>query len=699
MSLKKNVLFANLLFITVFITAQNQVKIDSLNLLFKKSNSTYQKAIILSEIAIAHKGSSPDSAINIIERSLKFALTTPDSLLIARIWKSKASFILWKERHVEAKGLINQAIRIFKNNNKKLDLAWCYYQLANAERSTSNIEQAITNLFIALKLFEEIDFLEGQANCFGLLADIYGNKKEKQKALDYALKELKINKARKSDRGISHALTDVGIAYLGLKKYKEAEECFKTSNTYKKKTGDSLGVAVNLTNLASVYLESNQFQKSIASNNAALKIFLEAKSDFWSAVVFANLAETYYKIKDFKNAEEACLVVIKKAKPINFLEVQSGAYQILSKIQAAKGDYKNALKNYQDYAVIKDSVLNETTLKQIQEVSVKYDTEKKDREISLLNKDKALNQAVISNQQLEAEKSRAQKLLLFGGLFVMLFFVWFAYSRLQLTKKQKTQIEKQKSLVDEKQKEILDSIAYAKRLQDAILPTQKQWTAFLSDSFILYLPKDIVAGDFYWLEKTKDVVFFAVADCTGHGVPGALVSVVCSNALNRSVLEFNITDPGKILDKTRELVIATFEKSDQDVKDGMDISLCALNTKTKELSWAGANNPLWYFQNNQLNQLKANKQPIGKHSDEEPFTTHKMQLNNGDKIFLFSDGIADQFGGQKGKKFKHKQLGEFLLSNVDLPMETQKQKLQDTFEQWRGQLEQVDDVCVIGVKI
>jgi serine phosphatase RsbU (regulator of sigma subunit) len=269
------------------------------------------------------------------------------------------------------------------------------------------------------------------------------------------------------------------------------------------------------------------------------------------------------------------------------------------------------------------------------------------------------------------------------------------------------EIVEQKELVEEKQREILDSITYAKRLQDAILPPLSLIRQYLPESFVLYKPKDIVAGDFYWMEHFPlpvgegqgEVVLIAAADCTGHGVPGAMVSVVCSNALNRTVKEFKITETGKILDKVRELVLETFEKSEDNVQDGMDISLCNFNTKTNELQWSGANNPLWYIHNGALNEVPADKQPIGKYEKAAPFKTHHITLQKGDMLYLFTDGYADQFGGPKGKKFKYKQLLECLVAVGNKPLQEQKKILEETFETWKRDLEQVDDLLIIGIKV
>jgi ligand-binding sensor domain-containing protein/serine phosphatase RsbU (regulator of sigma subunit) len=308
----------------------------------------------------------------------------------------------------------------------------------------------------------------------------------------------------------------------------------------------------------------------------------------------------------------------------------------------------------------------------------------------------------------------------------------YSYFKIRAANKKITnanvEIIKQKELVEEKNKEILDSITYAKRLQDAILPPEKLVKASLPESFILFKPKDIVSGDFYWLESpsgsSKGNVFFAAADCTGHGVPGAMVSVVCHNAMNRAVREFSCTEPAKILDKTRELVIQQFEKSEDEVKDGMDVALCSYDHENQSLQYAGANNPLWIVRelngveltvdslnekqsitsnfeqdNLSLFEIKANKQPIGKYADDKPFTNHTIQLEKGDFVYIFSDGFADQFGGPKGKKFKYSQFKKLLLSIRNKPMEEQRDILDKALEEWMGDIEQVDDVCIIGIKV
>lgn len=271
--------------------------------------------------------------------------------------------------------------------------------------------------------------------------------------------------------------------------------------------------------------------------------------------------------------------------------------------------------------------------------------------------------------------------------------------------KQKLSAEKQRDEIllqhvelEEKTKEITDSINYAKRIQDAILPSMNAVKTSLTQSFILYKPKDIVAGDFYWMENKHDLVLFAAADCTGHGVPGALVSVLCSNALNRAVNESGLTKPSAILDKTLEIILTQFENSGEDVKDGMDIAICSYQPSTRKLEYAGAQNPLYIVRKDatELEEIKGDKQPIGKYSTRKDFTNHTTILNPGDKIYLSSDGYADQLGGERGKKFKSINFKKLLLDVRSKSMEEQQKILNMTFENWRGDLEQLDDVCVLG---
>ncbi|MFI5150531.1 MAG: SpoIIE family protein phosphatase [Bacteroidia bacterium] len=340
------------------------------------------------------------------------------------------------------------------------------------------------------------------------------------------------------------------------------------------------------------------------------------------------------------------------------------------------------------------------------ELGVKYESEMKEQQLSLAKKDKELLNAQMRDKQESLDSMSATIVYFILGLVafaVMLFYIIRSNMvRKKLNKElasQKAEVEKQKELVEEKQHEIIDSITYAKRLQQAILPALNTVKQYLPHSFIYYQPKDIVAGDFYWMHTADNEVYLAAADCTGHGVPGAMVSVVCSNALNRAVNEFRLSETGLILDKTRELVMETFEKSGNEVTDGMDISLIRIGTGEKRtIQWSGANNALWYIQDKELTEVKADKQPVGKYSAIKPFTTHNLELNGPVTFYLFSDGFADQFGPEE-KKLMKKKFRDIISSIQHLDMAAQHEYLHQFHEKWKGSMEQTDDVMVIGVRI
>jgi serine phosphatase RsbU (regulator of sigma subunit) len=365
-------------------------------------------------------------------------------------------------------------------------------------------------------------------------------------------------------------------------------------------------------------------------------------------------------------------------------------YDFYSDIYRRLGKFELALIYKDSMIVLNSELINEESINKQKELETIYDTEKKQILIDNLAKENEL-------KNIKLEKQNAQNRMILLGLILTAFVIIF----ILLAYRQKIRagkiIEAQKSILETKNQEITDSITYAKRIQSAILPSINEIKTCLPNSFVFYKPKDIVAGDFYWLEQKQNCTLLAVADCTGHGVPGAMVSVVCNNALNRSVREFEITDPGEILNKTREIVINEFEKSEEDVKDGMDIALCTI--KGNVLQYAGAHNPLWIIRNNELIEIKADKQPIGKFDNQTPFSTHQFKLQKNDILYIFTDGFADQFGGEKGKKFKTKSFKELLLSLNSKPINEQKELIESTFNQWKGDIEQLDDVCVIGVRV
>ncbi len=308
--------------------------------------------------------------------------------------------------------------------------------------------------------------------------------------------------------------------------------------------------------------------------------------------------------------------------------------------------------------------------------------------------------------------------LLYVMVAMLIIYTFFKYRMMQVEKekkiledkvterteelvKEKNKVEDQKAIIEQKNQDITDSIHYAQRIQKAILPTTSIIQKSLKDTFVLFRPKDIVSGDFYWFKEIEDKAIIAAVDCTGHGVPGGFMSMIGNTMLNKVVNELDLPKPSDILFNLRDGVIKSLNQGGEESKDGMDMSLCVFHKEKLKVEYAGAFNSLYLVRNGELIETKADKQPIGTYysKDDKPFTNHEIDLQKGDAIYLFSDGYADQFGGPLGKKFRYKQFRELLVGISHESPENQKQILNQTIEKWMGDKKQVDDILVIGIKV
>lgn len=290
-------------------------------------------------------------------------------------------------------------------------------------------------------------------------------------------------------------------------------------------------------------------------------------------------------------------------------------------------------------------------------------------------------------------------IVLFIIIIFFIFFILYTRKILRVEAHRNRLLETQKKTIELKNKDIMDSIHYALKIQNAMLPSESLFKKTFKENFIFYQPKDVVAGDFYWMECIDDDIFVAVADCTGHGVPGAILSIICSNALKQVVCETKIKAPGEILDAVRDLVISFLTKGEHEMNDGMDISLCKVNYKKSELDYAGAYNPIYIVRDGKMIISKPCKQPVGKFINQKKFKCSNFKIEKKDTIYLFTDGYADQFGGPNKKKFKYRQFKNLLLLNSQKPMIEQRKVFIKTFNDWRGNEEQIDDVCIVGIKL
>jgi len=572
-----------------------------------------------------------------------------------------------------------------------------------------DIEKSLTYYFESLKIREEIKDYAGLAQVCGNIATQYADLKDPSESLNYHYKSLANWKLVNREDGVADVYNNLGTHYLLQEKLDSAQYYYERSLFIRDSMQLKEDVASSYYNLGHLSIRKKDYQLSLTYFMKSLDLYEGLSFKMKICQNLEILAEVYFELSDFEKAKSYSEEAMLLAQELNYPEELYKNYKIQYRLKKREGNFEDALYMHELYVLMKDSLNNASIQKGASKLQARYEYEKQKTIDDVENEKqkaigKAENDKLVAFEKQEKEKQQILTIAAVGGLALVVVFLFFVFNRLRITKKQKLLIESQKEAVEiahnelgEKNQEIMDSINYAKRIQSAILPPNKVVKEYLKESFILYKPKDIVAGDFYWLEHVDGKVLFAAADCTGHGVPGAMVSVVCNNGLNRSVREHGLSDPGEILDKTREIVIQEFEKSEEEVKDGMDIALCSLEGST--LKFAGAHNPLWIVRNGEVLETKADKQPIGKFDKQTAYTTHTFELQKGDTFYVFSDGYVDQFGGAKGKKFKSKAFKELLLSIQDQSMELQRDVINDAFENWRGSLEQIDDVCVIGVRV
>ena len=595
----------------------------------------------------------------------------------------------------EAISYYRKNLKICKEIGDQKGIIKSYNNMGNIYFEQGNLQMALKIYYKNLNIHEEIGYHKGMAGCFNNIGTIYKKQKNFQQALTYYQKSLKIEKEIDNKQGIANSLENIGILYFDIGNYEQAYESHEKSLNIFKKIGYKRGIAMCLGNIGEIYFAKGNIDEAYFNYNNSLNIFKEIGDKDRCAMTLNYIGILCKDQGELDKALDKCLEALQLAKEIKSLDHLDRVYKSLYEIYKMKGDSYKALEMYELHITSNDSLamINGKREKYEYELNIEYELLKQADSMSFA---KAKETERIQHQADLKEAVNNRNFLYFGIGFLLLL-VSVGFLAFFQKKKDHQIIARQKQLVEEKNKDIIDSVNYAKRIQSGVLPPKKVLKQYLEDSFILYLPKDIVAGDFYWMYTINNMVLFAVADCTGHGIPGAMVSVIGNNALNRSVREYGLTDPGKILDRSRAILIQEFERSEEEVKDGMDIALCTL--RGNELSFAGANNPLWIIRNGELLETRGDSQPIGRFDQSKPFTTHEFELQKGDTIYIFSDGFADQFGGEKGKKFKKLNFKKLLLSIEDKPIAEHKKIIEETFDSWKGELEQIDDVCVMGVRV
>jgi tetratricopeptide (TPR) repeat protein len=625
-----------------------------------------------------------------------------------------------------------QSLRIREQLKDDSRIAQSLNNIAFVYQSTGDIPKAVDYYQRALKKFEKMRDDNGTSVCLNNIGILYQNQKDYDEALDHYQRSLKLISDKES---IARTKSNIGFVYLKTGEYEKSKKYYTEALNYLRLYGDKISVAGCLTSIGNSIIEMSSSENPFNYYNEAMTIYKVQNHPIGIAEVNSGFSNFYLLKGNLAMAEKYAIEAFNLSNKVGFPENIKHSALALYEIYKRKGDSKKALKHHEIYLKMKNTIENKANQNAVLNSKFQIEYERQAAKDSVkIELDKKLVEIEHMNT-LKAEESK--KYILFGGLgFLLLIALVLVYAYQRKTKdnkiieSQKNEVEdqrdhakksqlyaeEQKLIVEEKNREILDSIQYAKRLQNAILPNEDDIKSNFKSHFILYKPKDIVAGDFYWFEKLEkeNIRFIAVADCTGHGVPGAMVSVVCANALNKAVLEEGIRKPSEILERVKDIIVHTFEKSGEKINDGMDIALCKLDASNSVLEYSGANIPLIHIQQCEdkeigfeLNRIAPTKRPVGKYSIEIPFENHEIQINNNDRFFMYSDGYADQFGGENhdvgkpngGKKLKTSNLRKLILSVQEKDFVEQKDYLDLMFYQWKGSLEQIDDICIVAFTV
>ena len=580
-----------------------------------------------------------------------------------------------------------QAIKLNDKQSIKIIEPELYSNLGLTLTLEKEFDVAEYNYNRALKIYESVNDKKKIAEVLNIIGKNNFLNSKNQTAINTCNQSLQISTQNQDYKNISES-------YLLLSDIYSSEGDFFESNKYYK-----------------LYIENKKNYSDWIQKNESNRLISKSNYESINQDVIEDFQKKeqekieLLKVKLESNQKEKDLIVLKKEAELreasllyNKLEEEKSKQELILSEEKLKNQ-KKELANLE-----RQNKIN----------SLQVSWAKNNLDLAL-NKNRILDQDKIINDLKVHEIKQDKNSLLYdlAGLAILIILLIFLLIKngkhskamhkqnFKLSKKNE-EISEQRNTILKKNEEIIDSIHYALKIQTALLPTEEEFKRAFSNSYIFYKPKDIVSGDFYWKYESADFIFYATADCTGHGVPGGFMSMLGISLLNDIVKDKKITDPCDVLDLMSVKIISELKQTEKigKSKDGMDITLCRLNKTKTELVFASANNDLWLIRNGQIIEFKADRQPVGYHFGPiTQFNQQKIDLLSEDIIITFSDGYSDQFGGEKGKKYKYRQLQQLLLTNSNLSMDEQKLILHETIENWRGDLEQVDDILVIGIRV
>jgi len=692
--LKKLFLYFLLLFVfKAEYKSQYYTNIDSLKTILKKTTNNDTLKLRRYRYICTHFNSNSDfdSAIVYAEKALKLSEEIKNPA-----WETSFCSVLgvcyWnKSDYDRAISYYEKGLKRINETGEKRNLSVIYNNMGLAYWDKSDFPKALDLFLKSLELDKAKNDKQGMSSSLLNIGLVYSDMNDSKMAITYYLKSLELCNELGDENGKANVYINIGQVYSHMGEINKSMEYDIKAIRICERTGDKRNLALVNNNIGSLSSAKGDHLEALKYYDIALKNY-EWIGDFaGQTLVLNNMGDAYIRLKNYPKAIESFKRALKIESEYFLIDEESSTSLGLSSVYSLIHDYKNAYESLSRHKRLNDTTERLRNLNLINQMQKTQEIKQKETELNL-QKEKEL---AIK----EAEKQK-QTYVTIGIIIILaltVIFSFFLYKRFKLTNSQKEIIEKQKHLVEEKQKEIVDSITYAKRIQNTLLANKEMMDVNLPENFVLFKPKDIVSGDFYWITESNKNFYLAVCDSTGHGVPGAFMSLLNIGFLSEAINEKDILNPNEVFNYTRKRLVSSISKDGQ--QDGFDGILLRFNSESRKYSYAAANNSPVIISNGILTELAADKMPVGKGERNESFVMHEITAQKGDMLYLYTDGFADQFGGPKGKKFKYKQLNDLLLANASKPLREQHQILEEAFEKWKGELEQVDDVCIIGIRL
>ncbi len=674
-----------------------------------------------------------DTAVSYLSRALKLYEAAGDQKNIAFCMSTIGDTYLFAGEFDKALKYHLDALKIaiaLKDEHRE---AFCYSSIGNNYHMRGKFDTSIVYHTKSIEVAQRVNEENIMAGSMGVVADAYANLYNYPKAIETYLAALDIAEKKQDKHNTAFIYAGMSDIYSRQGDFVNAEKYLNMSITLSLEIGDLSRSSNGELTMAQLLMEKGDtaqarlsaekaLQTAIDNNypiqqawalrlkgilkerennldvaidyyRSSLKLSTELLDQKEQAETHKVLANALYKTGKNEEAISEAYIAFLLADTIGSTGLRMESADILSKAYEKKGDFQNALVYSRIVKMLNDSLNDAGNAKRQAELFAEYENEK----------DKAIQDQLNAEQEAKFQQQKILTIAASVGLLLVIVLAVFIFRGSQQKQRANEIISEQKKIVEEKNQEITDSIHYAKNIQLAMLPATELIEELFNEHFVFFRPRDIVSGDFYWVGQRNGMKYFAVADCTGHGVPGGFMSMLGITLLNEILDEKNILTPEKMLNELRMLVIQSLNKErkagTQFTRDGMDIALISLDTNSNKLYFSGANNGIYILRGQEFLELEPDKQPIGAYENEKPFTLKEFDVQPNDVIIAYSDGYPDQFGGARGKKLMYRQFRQIIVNTVAVPNDRRVAYLDNEFDRWKAGHAQIDDVCVFGVKV